>query len=716
MITKKEEEKEINHLKKNEETNQNNEIINQDFNIEINKKKELIFPYKDLSIETITFNNPIENEFTELKFSKPTITNNGKFLGIIGSSGTEDTVFIWKLNNIEKPIYKYKSKNIFRIDFAINNNSFIIIKYNEITHYNIKKGNKIVDLELDSIINDGICTSFSESCKYYSLATEKGLYIWDILIGKNVLYIEEESPLKYINMDIIISISENADLKIITMDSEPNILSHFKIENIEKYNELLSCLINKNKDKIFYIIKSGIYFIDIDYSKGVKYQFNSQILFKFDEYINNNNICAGNISYDCNNFFVTDKETIYFFNIEKGFLDTLPKPKFTDYYYSFKYSKLILVDDYQINITNFNPNKKQENRVKDNNNPINIYFNKTFNSIYSFKYIEKYNIFLIIDEHNICIFDTDTKKLIQKWHNETLNWYKSISISPEESMTTLISIKTSNNIVFIYDYIIGNEIIPLIGLNTYSSCFSDDGFYIALGCIEGDIICMLWNLNDITSSFALYNKGEKNLNTNVKFINNSNYLICVSDYQKPLLFDVESKNIVKIFKSDVCLDFINEIHINEDEIFYIKGLKDKIPYGIIFSIKNDENIKVFEYCEYIELSKDCNYCITKIINKANPDEFKVNIWDFNLNNYKMNSKEIFLDVDNNFLLNDNLSMCSIVYSNINEKRFVLTELNSGQMIGEIVYSQLDKDKQYIMELKVSKSIKNNLILRRFEFK
>jgi hypothetical protein len=82
----------------------------------------------------------------------------------------------------------------------------------------------------------------------------------------------------------------------------------------------------------------------------------------------------------------------------------------------------------------------------------------------------------------------------------------------------------------------------------------------------------------------------------------------------------------------------------------------------------------------------------------------------------MNSKEIFLDVDNNFLLNDNLSMCSIVYSNINEKRFVLTELNSGQMIGEIVYSQLDKDKQYIMELKVSKSIKNNLILRRFEFK
>ena len=199
-------------------------------------------------------------------------------------------------------------------------------------------------------------------------------------------------------------------------------------------------------------------------------------------------------------------------------------------------------------------------------------------------------------------------------------------------------------------------------------------------------------------------------------MNNANYVICVSDYQKPLLFDVESKNIVKIFKSDVCLDFINEIHINEDEIFYIKGLKDKIPYGIIFSIKNDENIKVFENCEYIELSKDCNYCITKIKNKANPDEFKVNIWDFNLNNYKMNSKEIFLDVDNNFLLNDNLSMCSIVYSNINEKRFVLTELNSGQMIGEIVYSQLDKDKQYIMELKVSKSIKNNLILRRFEFK
>ena len=68
--------------------------------------------------------------FKGLKFSKPTITNNYKFLGIIGSSGTEDTVYIWKLNNIEKPIYQYKSKNIFKIDFAINNNSFIIIQYN----------------------------------------------------------------------------------------------------------------------------------------------------------------------------------------------------------------------------------------------------------------------------------------------------------------------------------------------------------------------------------------------------------------------------------------------------------------------------------------------------------------------------------------------------------------------------------------------------------
>ena len=312
-------------------------------------------------------------------------------------------------------------------------------------------------------------------------------------------------------MDIIISINENAELKIITIDINPNILSHFKIDNIKKSNELISCLINKTKNRIYYIIKSGIYYIDIDYSKGSKYQFTSQLLFKFDDFFHNNNICCANISFDCNNFFLTDKETIYIFNIDQGLIDIVPKPKFTDYYFSFKNSKIMLVDDYHINITNVNQNKKEETKVKENNNPINIYFNKTLKSIYSFKYIEKYNIFLVVDEHNICIFDTETEKLIQKWHNPTLNWYKSISISPEESMITLISIKISNNIVFIYDYINGTEIIPLIGFNTYSSCFSDDGYYIALGCVEGDIICMLWNLNDTSSSFAFYNKGEKNL-------------------------------------------------------------------------------------------------------------------------------------------------------------------------------------------------------------
>ena len=360
MTTQKEDEKEINQLIKNKQTNQNKEIINQDFKIEINKKKKIIFPYKDLSIETITFKDPIDNDFKGLKFSKPTITNNYDFLGIIGSSGTEDTVYIWKLNNIEKPIYQYKSKNIFKIDFAINNNSFIIIKYNEITHYNIKTGNKIVDLEFDSTIKKGISTSFSESCKFYSLATEDGLYIWDIIQGKNVLYIEEVSPLKFINMDIIISINENAELKIITIDINPNILSHFKIDNIKKSNELISCLINKTKNRIYYIIKSGIYYIDIDYSKGSKYQFTSQLLFKFDDFFHNNNICCANISFDCNNFFLTDKETIYIFNIDQGLIDIVPKPKFTDYYFSFKNSKIILVDDYHINITNVNQNKKEE--------------------------------------------------------------------------------------------------------------------------------------------------------------------------------------------------------------------------------------------------------------------------------------------------------------------------------------------------------------------
>ena len=46
-----------------------------DFNIELNKKNEDNFPYKDINLENITFNKPNENiDFKNLSFSKPIIT------------------------------------------------------------------------------------------------------------------------------------------------------------------------------------------------------------------------------------------------------------------------------------------------------------------------------------------------------------------------------------------------------------------------------------------------------------------------------------------------------------------------------------------------------------------------------------------------------------------------------------------------------------------
>ena len=52
----------------------------------------------------------------------------------------------------------------------------------------------------------------------------------------------------------------------------------------------------------------------------------------------------------------------------------------------------------------------------------------------------------------------------------------------------------------------------------------------------------------------------------------------------------------------------------------------------------------------------------------------------------------------------------------NEKRFVLINLKNGEMIGEIIYSQLSQNKNYIIELNVSNQYEDILVLRRYEFK
>ena len=221
-----------------------------DFNIELNKKNEDNFPYKDINLENITFNKPNENiDFENLSFSKPTITTDYNYLGIIGNSLIkEDKVFIWKLDNIEKPIYNYEAKKILTLDFSPDNQSFILITDNNATHYNINDGKKIVDLTLNNKINNTICSCFSQPCNFYALATENELLIWDIKNGKILLNFKEKSPMKFINLDILISISDKGFLKIITIGKQ-KILVNCQIENVQKNTEILTCLTTQDKKK-----------------------------------------------------------------------------------------------------------------------------------------------------------------------------------------------------------------------------------------------------------------------------------------------------------------------------------------------------------------------------------------------------------------------------------------------------------------------------------
>ena len=107
--------------------------------------------------------------------------------------------------------------------------------------------------------------------------------------------------------------------------------------------------------------------------------------------------------------------------------------------------------------------------------------------------------------------------------------------------------------------------------------------------------------------------------------------------------------------------------------------------------------------------------MTHISNKNNQNENISFIWAIDLENYNLISKDIPLDVNENFLFNDNKCMYSVILR-FNEKRFVLINLKNGEMIGEIIYSQLSQNKNYIVELNVSNQYEDILVLRRYEFK
>ena len=180
-------------------------------------------------------------------------------------------------------------------------------------------------------------------------------------------------------------------------------------------------------------------------------------------------------------------------------------------------------------------------------------------------------------------------------------------------------------------------------------------------------------------------------------------------------FDIENQNLIKTFKCDVSLDFINEVNMKHDEIFYVKGYQGKTPIAILFTDKREECLKVFKNCQFIDITNDSKYCVTHISNKNNQNENVLFIWDIDLENYNLISKDIPLDVNENFLFNDNKCMYSVILR-FNEKRFVLINLKNGEMIGEIIYSQLSQNKNYIIELNVSNQYEDILVLRRYEFK
>ncbi len=89
--------------------------------------------------------------------------------------------------------------------------------------------------------------------------------------------------------------------------------------------------------------------------------------------------------------------------------------------------------------------------------------------------------------------------------------------------------------------------------------------------------------------------------------------------------------------------------MKHDEIFYVKGYKGKNPIAILFSDKREECLKVFNNCQFIDITNDSKHCVTHISNKNNQNENILFIWDIDLENYNLISKDIPLDVRKFFI-------------------------------------------------------------------
>ena len=136
-------------------------------------------------------------------YTKPSISNDCKYISIIGKGNEQDKAFIWSLDNIDGYLYSYTSNTIENLIFSPDSKYFYILYKNEPPiKYDIKNGKELLKCENPGDqITKFICHSFPKDLKHIYIGTKNHFFSWNTSNGKISKKLGDASSIKTIRND-----------------------------------------------------------------------------------------------------------------------------------------------------------------------------------------------------------------------------------------------------------------------------------------------------------------------------------------------------------------------------------------------------------------------------------------------------------------------------------------------------------------------------------
>ena len=670
------------------------------YKVELNAVKGL-YQYPSTRTENIPlFGHQVLRQ--GLRYTKPTLSTDCKYISIIGKGNEEDTAYVWSLDNLDGYLYSYTSNTIENFIFSPDSKFFYILYKNEPpVKYDIKSGKELVKFENPGEqITKLVCCSFSKDLKSICIGTKTYFLLWSTSNGKILKKIKEESSCKTTRNDWQLSIRDN--LEVVIFSKFQSIISNFNITNARTVQDILCCIISEDLNYLYYSNLEGIYRYKIN-KKGD--QVDEMVKFK-EQYTR-----RAIIDENCINAMSTDMSTINLYKLNFDDSDNyIFKEKFDSITGNLSKKLLVVVmEDLCINITNVGDDEKEETERF-------IWLNENPSKFLYFTFSPDFQVILAtLDENNAISYNTKTGRVIKKWRNLEDDWSMACEMAPETSQIAVIATKSDENTIKIWDYNNGSEVLSLFGYHAHSFSFSSDGKLLACGAREGDEVARLWDLTDNSYNSYNYKGSNNNLYTIVNLTDNidqmeNKKIILASIGQHPIVFDSSSKQL--LYECDCPINFekIQGIQSNvKYNCFIIKGRDNKKKnMALLYRLNDGKLLQVFEDCWNIDLAKHENYIISRSSNINGGNLTISNIRDLNNIEYK----NCQLQAETSSFLQDYKSIVS-AFGDEKNLNFIISEVKQGRMIAEIKYKQ-KYNRHAEVDLSVNKD-ENVLVLRYIEF-